>query len=29
MQRFTISLDDTLAAQFDALIATTGYVNRL
>lgn len=28
MQRFTISLDDTLAAQFDALIAANGYVNR-
>lgn len=28
MQRFTISLDDTLAAQFDALIAAKGYVNR-
>ena len=28
MQRFTISLDDALAAQFDALIATKGYVNR-
>lgn len=28
MQRFTISLDDTLAEQFDALITTSGYVNR-
>lgn len=28
MQRFTISLDDTLAAQFDTLIAQKGYVNR-
>lgn len=28
MQRFTISLDNTLAEQFDALIATSGYVNR-
>ena len=28
MQRFTISLDDPLAAQFDALIAKKGYVNR-
>lgn len=28
MQRFTISLDDTLAAQFDTLIAARGYVNR-
>lgn len=28
MQRFTISLDDTLAEQFDALIAAKGYVNR-
>lgn len=28
MQRFTISLDDALAAQFDALIASAGYVNR-
>ncbi len=28
MQRFTISLDDDLAAQFDALIADKGYVNR-
>ncbi len=28
MQRFTISLDDTLAGQFDALIASAGYVNR-
>lgn len=28
MQRFTISLDDELAQQFDALIAGKGYVNR-
>ena len=28
MQRFTISLDDALAEQFDALIASSGYVNR-
>ena len=28
MQRFTISLDDALAGQFDALIASAGYVNR-
>ena len=28
MQRFTISLDDTLAAQFDTLIGARGYVNR-
>ena len=28
MQRFTISLDDELAAQFDTLIARKGYVNR-
>lgn len=28
MQRFTISLDDTLAGQFDAVIAAKGYVNR-
>jgi CopG family nickel-responsive transcriptional regulator len=28
MQRFTISLDDELAAQFDQLIADRGYVNR-
>lgn len=28
MQRFTISLDDELARQFDALIADKGYVNR-
>ena len=28
MQRFTISLDDPLAVEFDALIATLGYVNR-
>ena len=28
MQRFTISLDDDLAVQFDTLIATKGYVNR-
>lgn len=28
MQRFTISLDDDLAMQFDALIAEKGYVNR-
>ena len=28
MQRFTISLDDALAQQFDALIAQEGYVNR-
>ncbi len=28
MQRFTISLDDTLAAQFDAWIAQRGYENR-
>jgi CopG family transcriptional regulator, nickel-responsive regulator len=28
MQRFTISLDDALAAQFDALIAAKGYINR-
>jgi len=28
MQRFTISLDDDLAEQFDALIAEKGYVNR-
>lgn len=28
MQRFTISMDDELAQQFDALIANKGYVNR-
>ncbi len=28
MQRFTISLDDDLAEQFDALIAQKGYLNR-
>ena len=28
MQRFTISLDEGLALQFDALIAAKGYVNR-
>lgn len=28
MERFTISLDESLARQFDALIATRGYVNR-
>ncbi len=28
MQRFTISLDEALALQFDALIAAKGYVNR-
>jgi CopG family transcriptional regulator, nickel-responsive regulator len=28
MQRFTISLDDTLAAEFDRLIAERGYGNR-
>ena len=28
MQRFTISLDEALALQFDALIAEKGYVNR-
>jgi CopG family nickel-responsive transcriptional regulator len=28
MQRFTISLDDDLAASFDELIAARGYVNR-
>ena len=28
MQRFTISLDDALAHEFDALIASAGYVNR-
>lgn len=28
MQRFTISLDDALARQFDALIAEKGYINR-
>ena len=28
MQRFTISLDDELARQFDQLIADKGYVNR-
>ncbi|MDW5444598.1 nickel-responsive transcriptional regulator NikR [Polaromonas sp. SM01] len=28
MQRFTISLDDDLAAQFDGLIADRGYINR-
>lgn len=28
MQRFTISLDDTLAGQFDALTAAAGYVSR-
>ncbi|HVR50745.1 MAG TPA: nickel-responsive transcriptional regulator NikR [Pseudorhodoferax sp.] len=28
MQRFTISLDDALARQFDALIAAKGYENR-
>lgn len=28
MQRFTISLDDALAVQFDSLIAAKGYVNR-
>ena len=28
MERFTISLDDELAAEFDGLIAQRGYVNR-
>lgn len=28
MERFTISLDDSLAQQFDALIASRGYSNR-
>lgn len=28
MERFTISLDDKLAAEFDALIAARGYENR-
>jgi CopG family nickel-responsive transcriptional regulator len=28
MDRFTISLDESLASQFDALIAARGYVNR-
>lgn len=28
MQRFTISLDDQLAAQFDAWVAARGYANR-
>ena len=28
MERFTISLDDTLARQFDELIAARGYSNR-
>jgi len=28
MQRFTISLDDALAVEFDQLIAERGYVNR-
>ncbi|NHC07865.1 CopG family transcriptional regulator [Azonexus fungiphilus] len=28
MERFTISLDDSLAREFDALIAARGYVNR-
>jgi CopG family nickel-responsive transcriptional regulator len=28
MQRFTISLDEDLAARFDTLIATRGYDNR-
>lgn len=28
MQRFTISLDEALALQFDALIAAKGYINR-
>ena len=28
MERFTISLDDSLARQFDELIAARGYVNR-
>jgi CopG family transcriptional regulator, nickel-responsive regulator len=28
MQRFTISLDDALAVQFDALIVSRGYSNR-
>lgn len=28
MERFTISLDDSLAVQFDALIAARGYGNR-
>ena len=28
MERFTISLDDALAAQFDSLIAARGYGNR-
>ncbi|MDM0001856.1 ribbon-helix-helix protein, CopG family [Variovorax sp. J22P240] len=27
MQRFTISLDDELAAQFDALVADKGHIN--
>ena len=28
MERFTISLDETLAAEFDALVAERGYQNR-
>ncbi|MDD2990841.1 MAG: nickel-responsive transcriptional regulator NikR [Zoogloea sp.] len=28
MERFTISLDEELAQEFDALIATRGYSNR-
>ena len=28
MERFTISLDDSLASQFDTLIAGRGYGNR-
>lgn len=28
MERFTISLDDELASEFDTLITRTGYVNR-
>lgn len=28
MERFTISLDDALASEFDALIAERGYDNR-
>ena len=28
MQRFTISLDEALAVQFDGLIAAKGYINR-
>ncbi|MEY2896406.1 MAG: nickel-responsive regulator, partial [Pseudomonadota bacterium] len=28
MERFTISLDDDLAHEFDSLIAARGYVNR-